>query len=48
MIYVILIINRYPRGLTGAFYQVGWGRRIRTSIGDSKGRCPAIGRSPNR
>jgi hypothetical protein len=24
----------------------GWGRRIRTSIGDSKGRCPAIGRSP--
>jgi hypothetical protein len=26
----------------------GWGRRIRTSIGDSKGRCPAIGRSPRK
>jgi hypothetical protein len=26
--------------------EIGWGKRIRTSIGDSKGRCPAVGRSP--
>jgi hypothetical protein len=37
----------FSPGSLGSMPMVGWGRRIRTSIGDSKGRCPAIGRSPS-